>query len=32
MIPLISFVETITRKLEFEKWAKTPNHGQNVIF
>ena len=29
--PLISFIEVITRKLEFEKWAKIPNHAQNVI-
>ena len=25
---MISFTETITRKLEFEKWAKIPNRGQ----
>ena len=29
--PQMSFVETMTRKLEFEKWAKIPNRGQNVI-
>ena len=29
--PLISFIETVTKKLEFEKWAKIPNRGQNVI-
>ena len=25
---LISFIETITRKLKFEKWAKIPNRQQ----
>ena len=29
--PLISFIGVITRKLEFEKWAKIPNYAQNVI-
>ena len=27
----MSFIETMTRKLQFEKWAKIPNLGQNVI-
>ena len=29
--PLISFIDTITRTLEFEKSAKIPNRGQIVI-
>ena len=31
VVLLISFMENITRKLEFEKWTKIPNRGQNVI-
>ena len=29
--PLISFIETITRKLEFEKRVNILNRGQNVL-
>ena len=31
VVLLISFMENITRKLEFEKWTKIPNRGQNII-
>ena len=31
VVVLISFIENITRKLEFEKWTKIPNRGQNII-